>query len=53
MSGVAAQYESEVVYHQINEELEKQGVIFMDTDTGLKEHPELFQRVLRLGHPVR
>jgi Fe-S cluster assembly protein SufB len=43
VSGVAAQYESEVVYHQINEELEKQGVIFMDTDTALKEHPELFQ----------
>ena len=42
MSGVAAQYESEVVYHKINEELEKQGVIFLDTDTALKEHPELF-----------
>ena len=33
VAGVAAQYESEVVYHQINEELEAQGVIFMDTDT--------------------
>ncbi|MEV0679441.1 Fe-S cluster assembly protein SufB [Actinosynnema sp. NPDC050436] len=43
VSGVAAQYESEVVYHKINEELERQGVIFLDTDTGLKEHPELFQ----------
>ena len=43
VSGVAAQYESEVVYHQINEELEKQGVIFLDTDTALKEHPELFE----------
>ena len=43
VAGVAAQYESEVVYHQINEELEKQGVIFMDTDTALKEHPEFFQ----------
>ena len=43
VSGVAAQYESEVVYHQINEELEKQGVIFLDTDTALKEHPEIFQ----------
>src|SRR5690348_13901104 len=43
VSGVAAQYESEVVYHKINEELEKQGVIFVDTDTGLKEYPELFQ----------
>ncbi|MHA7132719.1 Fe-S cluster assembly protein SufB [Oerskovia turbata] len=43
VAGVAAQYESEVVYHQINEELEKQGVIFLDTDTALREHPELFQ----------
>ncbi|HEV7194142.1 MAG TPA: Fe-S cluster assembly protein SufB [Jatrophihabitantaceae bacterium] len=43
VSGVAAQYESEVVYHKINEELEKQGVIFVDTDTGLREYPELFQ----------
>jgi Fe-S cluster assembly protein SufB len=42
VSGVAAQYESEVVYHKINEELERQGVIFLDTDTALKEHPELF-----------
>jgi len=43
VAGVAAQYESEVVYHKINEELEKQGVIFLDTDTALKEHPELFR----------
>ncbi|MFI1912763.1 Fe-S cluster assembly protein SufB [Nocardia sp. NPDC020380] len=44
VSGVAAQYESEVVYHSIREDLEKQGVIFLDTDTALKEHPELFQQ---------
>lgn len=44
VSGVAAQYESEVVYHSIREDLEKQGVIFLDTDTALKEHPELFQK---------
>ncbi|BDZ43755.1 Fe-S cluster assembly protein SufB [Paraoerskovia sediminicola] len=43
VAGVAAQYESEVVYHQIREDLEEQGVIFMDTDTGLREHPELFE----------
>jgi Fe-S cluster assembly protein SufB len=43
VSGVAAQYESEVVYHKINEELERQGVIFLDTDTALKEHPEMFK----------
>jgi Fe-S cluster assembly protein SufB len=42
VAGVAAQYESEVVYHQIREDLEEQGVIFLDTDTALKEHPEFF-----------
>src|SRR5436305_3498298 len=43
VAGVAAQYESEVVYHQIREDLEEQGVLFLDTDTGLREHPELFK----------
>ena len=44
VSGVAAQYESEVVYHSIREDLEKQGVIFLDTDTALKQQPELFKK---------
>ncbi|MGB9373293.1 MAG: Fe-S cluster assembly protein SufB [Jiangellales bacterium] len=43
VAGVAAQYESEVVYHKIRDDLEEQGVIFLDTDTGLKEHEELFK----------
>ncbi len=43
VGGVAAQYESEVVYHQIREDLEEQGVIFVDTDTGLREHEDLFR----------
>lgn len=43
VAGVAAQYESEVVYHQIREDLEAQGVIFVDTDTGLREYPEIFE----------
>ena len=43
VAGVAAQYESEVVYHQIREDLEEQGVLFLDTDTALKEHPEIFE----------
>ncbi len=43
VAGVAAQYESEVVYHQIREDLEEQGVIFVDTDTGLRDYPELFE----------
>ena len=41
LSGVGAQYESEVVYHQVREDLEKQGVIFMDMDSGLREHEDL------------
>ncbi|WP_066463319.1 Fe-S cluster assembly protein SufB [Sanguibacter suarezii] len=44
VAGVAAQYESEVVYHQIREDLEEQGVIFVDTDTGLREYPEIFEQ---------
>jgi len=43
VAGVAAQYESEVVYHKIREDLEEQGVQFLDTDTALKEHEDLFK----------
>jgi len=41
LAGVSAQYESEVVYESINKELEKDGVIFCDMDTGLREHPKI------------
>ena len=41
LSGVGAQYESESVYHQVNEQLEAQGVLFMDMDTALREHEDL------------
>ncbi|MCS6829064.1 MAG: Fe-S cluster assembly protein SufB [bacterium] len=44
LAGVSAQYESEVVYHSIREDLERQGVIFMDMDSGLREHPDLVRR---------
>lgn len=44
LAGVTAQYESEVVYHSIREDLQKKGVIFTDMDTGLKEHPELVKQ---------
>jgi len=43
IGGVAAQYESEVVYHQIREDLEKDGVLFLDTDTALKQHEDVFK----------
>jgi Fe-S cluster assembly protein SufB len=44
LAGVSAQYESEVVYHSIREDLEKLGVLFCDCDTGLREHPEIFRK---------
>ena len=43
LSGVSAQYESEVVYHSIREDLESKGVIFCDTDTALREHEDIFR----------
>jgi Fe-S cluster assembly protein SufB len=44
LAGVGAQYESEVVYHQVNEKLEAQGVIFTDMDTALREHEDLVRQ---------
>src|ERR671935_32162 len=41
LAGVGAQYESEVVYHKLQENLEKQGVLFLDMDSGLREHEEI------------
>ena len=43
LAGVSAQYESEVVYHNMQKELEEQGVIFCDTDTAVREYPELLK----------
>jgi Fe-S cluster assembly protein SufB len=44
LAGVGAQYESEVVYHKLQEDLVKKGVIFLDTDTALREHEDLFRQ---------
>src|SRR3954451_5429084 len=44
LAGVGAQYESEVVYHSLREEWTKLGVIFLDTDSALKEYPEIFKQ---------
>ncbi len=44
LSGVSAQYESETVYHSIREDLERQGVIFLDMDSGLREYPEIVKK---------
>jgi Fe-S cluster assembly protein SufB len=52
VSGVAAQYESEVVYHKIREDLEEQGVLFLDTDTALREHEDLVKEYFATVIPV-
>ena len=44
LAGVGAQYDSEVVYHSVREELSKLGVVFMGTDQALQEYPEIFRR---------
>jgi Fe-S cluster assembly protein SufB len=44
LAGVSAQYDSEVVYHSVKEDIEKQGVLFMDMDSGLREHEEIIRR---------
>lgn len=44
LAGVSAQYESEVVYHSLKEDLKKQGVIFLDMDSALREHPDIVKK---------
>ncbi len=43
LAGVGAQYESEMVYHSVQKHLEEQGVIFLSSDDGLRQHPDLFR----------
>jgi Fe-S cluster assembly protein SufB len=43
LAGSGAQYESEAVYHSLKEEWERQGVIFVDSDTGLREYPDIYR----------
>jgi Fe-S cluster assembly protein SufB len=44
LGGVSAQYESEVVYHKTQEALERQGILFMDMDSALREHPDIVKQ---------
>jgi Fe-S cluster assembly protein SufB len=52
LAGVGAQYDSETVYHNLRQELAKQGVIFCDTDTAVREHPELVQQYFGTIVPI-
>ena len=53
LAGVGAQYESEVVYHSLQEDLADKGVIFLDMDTALREQPELVREYFGDDHPVQ
>ncbi len=52
LAGVGAQYESEMVYHKIHENLEKQGVIFLSIEDGLRKHPDLFREYFGTVIPI-
>jgi Fe-S cluster assembly protein SufB len=52
LAGVGAQYESEMVYHSIQEHLAKQGVIFLSIEEGLRQHPDLFREYFGTVIPI-
>ncbi len=52
LAGVGAQYESEMVYHSLLENLEKQGIIFLSTEEGLRQYPELFKQYFGTVVPI-
>lgn len=52
LAGVSAQYESEVVYHSIREDLKKLGVVFLDMDSGLREYPDIVKKYFATVVPV-
>jgi Fe-S cluster assembly protein SufB len=52
LAGVGAQYESEMVYHNIQEHLAKQGVIFLSIEEGLRQHPDLFRQYFGTVIPI-
>jgi Fe-S cluster assembly protein SufB len=52
LAGVGAQYESEMVYHKVQEHLAQQGVIFLSIEDGLRQHPELFREYFGTVIPI-
>ncbi|MGI6741749.1 MAG: Fe-S cluster assembly protein SufB [Brevefilum sp.] len=52
LAGVGAQYESEMIYHSVHEELEKQGVIFLSIEEGLRQHPDIFKTYFSTVVPI-
>lgn len=52
LAGVGAQYESEMVYHRVQEHLENQGVIFLSIEDGLRQHPDIFREYFSTVIPI-
>jgi len=53
LSGVGAQYDSEMIYHNVQENLEKQGVIFLSIEEGLRQHPDIFREYFSTVVPIQ
>jgi Fe-S cluster assembly protein SufB len=53
LSGVGAQYDSEMIYHSVHENLEKQGVIFLSIEEGLRQHPDIFREFFSTVIPIQ
>jgi len=53
LAGLGAQYDSEMIYHNVQEELEKQGVIFLSIEEGLRQHPDLFREHFSKVIPIQ
>lgn len=53
LAGVGAQYDSEMIYHNVQENLEKQGVIFLSIEEGLRQHPDIFKEYFSTVVPIQ
>ena len=53
LAGVGAQYESEMIYHSVHEELKNKGVIFLSIEEGLRQHPEIFREYFSKVIPIQ
>ena len=53
LAGVGAQYDSEMIYHNVQEQLERKGVIFMSIEDGLRNHPDLFREYFSTVIPIQ
>ena len=53
LAGIGAQYDSEMIYHSVKEELDNQGVLFMSIEDGLRKHPDIFREYFSTVIPIR